>query len=146
MFENFAGRQYPLSIYKRFRFGDINRIQNGIALVSKVIGYITIPPKALLTAPLQVVTTAAMTGGTGTMTFINDATAAVLLAEDLTAAAGTSVILAAGYQDSGMRIRVELTTNGVTQAGLDNRIEGEMVLEGRSNEVMPERGDKIAAL
>jgi hypothetical protein len=146
MFENFAGRQYPLAIYKRIRYTDINRIQNGVALVDKVIGYITIPPKSFLSAALNIVTTAAMTGGTGTLSFINDASGAVLHAEDLTAAPGTNAIVAAGYQDSGLRIRVELDTNGVTQAALDARIEGTLILEDRSNEVMPERGDKVAAL
>lgn len=145
-FENFAGRQYPLHIYKRFRAADLNRIAGGAALSAQVIGYITIPPKSFVIQPIQFVVSSVQTSATGTLTFIDDANASTIIAKDLHSGATTAAIQAVGYVDSGRRIKVTLTANASVGSGLDSRIEGQYVQEGRSNEVAPERGDKLAAL
>lgn len=145
-FENFAGRQYPLNVYKRFRAADLMRIQGGAALSSRVIGYIVIPPKTLVTTAIQFMVTTALTTATGTIAFKDDADNSAIASKDLHSGLTTVALQAVGYVDSGRRIRVELTSNGATGAALDSRLDGAYVQEGRANEVAPERGDKIAAL
>lgn len=126
---NLAGRQWPLYIYTRTDFSELNATDDA------VFGIISLPPGAFLLSDLHSIVEESVVGPTtATLVFTNDATGAAIITTDLMGAPATQVITVAGYYPEGIRIRVTVTKTGAVATAGVMRIIGSYVIDNRATE------------
>lgn len=126
---NFAGRQWALQLFERMDYVEFN------AIADDTYGLITVPPGSYVQTAIAAVVDTSFVGPTDAeLVVTNDATGGAIATVDLTAAPGSTSLLAAGYYADGFRIRVAVNKSGAVATAGVVRLVGAYVIDKRANE------------
>lgn len=131
---NLSGRQWPLFIYSRTDYNDLNAISDD------TYGVLSIPIGAYVFDAITFWVEDAVVGPTtAEMVFTNEATgASAATTADLKGTPNTSTLLAqAGYYPDGYKVRLTVNKTGAVATAGSMRVIGSYIIDGRSTEVSP---------
>lgn len=130
---NFSGRQWLLKLFEYIDYVVFNAIDDG------VYGFVNVPPGSYVEDAINAVVDVSFVGpGTAELVVTNATTGGAIATVDLTAAPGTTALLAAGYYPEGFKIKVEVNKAGAVATAGVARLTGGYIINHRANETQPE--------